>query len=434
MEPMSLPANLDAERAFLSSALQNPSILDIHADHLKAALFHHPAHKNLFKGLLALWKEGKSVDLITISEWLEVNNLMDDCGGPSEVAAIYSHVSTSHNHEEYFSIIRHYHTARLAIAGAERIIDSAKNPVVNGELSETVQKALVAIASEAESGTKIESIGEAAMKRINEYEEIVKNKGRLMGLTYGFPSLDEHTGGMRPGQLIVLGAPSKGGKTALALNFGYRTADAGNPLGILSLEMSSGELIDRMVASVTGVDISILSKNPSKQDMEKISFGVNQVSKLPIWIRDESSITPLQIMAAARRLVATHGIKCLIVDYIQLVSASNSKDNRERQVAEVSRCLKLIAKELQISVIALCQLNRNGTARESDAIMHDADMFYVIRYQEAEEDSKKKQNPDEMGYWLDIRLARNCSRTSFPLTFQPQYLRFEEREIKQHNQ
>ena len=431
---MSLPANLDAERAFLSSALQNPSILDIHADHLKAGLFHHPAHKTLFKGLLALWKEGKSVDLITISEWLEANNLMPDCGGPSEVAAIYSCVPTTHLHEEYFNIIRHYHTARLAIAGAERIIDSARNPVVNGELSETVQKALVAIASEAESGTKIESIGEAATRRLNEYETMFKNKGKLMGLTYGFPSLDAHTGGMRPGQLIVIGAPTKGGKTALALNIAQRTADAGNKLGILSLEMSSGELIDRILASIKGVDIEQLIKTREKKLIDDLSFGMDQVKRLPIWIRDESSVTPLQIMAAARRMVATHEIKCLIVDYIQLVAASNSKDNRERQVAEVSRCLKLIAKELQITVIALCQLNRNGTARESDAIMHDCDLFYVIRYQEAEQDSKKKQNADDVGYWLDIRLARSCSRTSFPLEFQPQFLRFVEREIKQHNQ
>jgi replicative DNA helicase len=431
---MSLPANLDAERAFLSSALQNPSILDIHADHLKPTLFHHPAHKTLFKGLLALWKEGKSVDLITISEWLEVNNSMVDCGGPSEVAAIYSHVPTSHNHEEYFHIIRHYNTARLAIAGAERIIDSARNPVVNGELSETVQKALVAIASEAESGTKIESIGEATTRRLNEYEEMVKNKGKLMGLTYGFPALDEHTGGMRPGQLIVIGAPTKGGKTALALNIAQRTADAGNSVGVFSLEMSSGEMVDRLVASLTGVDISILSKNPSKEEMGKIAFGIRQVSTLPIWIRDESSINPLQIMAAARRMVATHGVKVIVFDYIQLAMPSNAKDSRERQVAEVSRCLKLVAKELGITIIALCQLNRNGTARESDAIQHDCDMFLVIRYQEAEQDSKKKQNPDECGYWLDIRLARNCSRTTFPLTFQPQYLRFEEREIKQYNQ
>jgi replicative DNA helicase len=423
---MTLPANLDAERAFLSSALQNPSILDVHADHLKAGLFHHPSHKTLFKGLLALWKEGRSVDLITISEWLETNNCMDNCGGPAEVAAIYSHVPTSHNHDEYFNIIRHYHTARLAIAGAERIIDSARNPVINGELSETVQKALVAIASEAESGTRIESIGEAAMRRVDEYETMVKNKGKLMGLTYGFPALDKHTGGMRPGQLIVLGAPTKGGKTALALNIAQRTADAGNPVGIFSLEMSGGELIDRMVSSVTGTDISVLTNSPTKQEMEKIAFGVDQVAKLPIWIRDESSISPLQIMAAARRMVATHNVKMIVFDYIQLAMPTNAKDSRERQVAEVSRCLKLVAKELGITIIALCQLNRNGTARESDAIQHDCDMFFVIRFQE------EGDAPEERGYFLDIRLARNCSRASFPLSFEPQYLRFVEREVKQN--
>ena len=429
---MTTPQSQDAEKAFLSSALQNPSILDIHADHLKAGLFHHPSHKTLFKGLLELWKAGSGVDLVTISEWLEKNNEMENCGGPAEVAAIYSFIPTSQLHEEYFNTLRYYYTARLAIAGAERIIDSARNPVVNGELSETVQKALVSIAAEAESGTRIESIGEAAVRRINEYEEMVKNKGKLMGLTYGFPKLDEHTGGMRPGQLIVLGAPTKGGKTALALNIAQRTADAGNPVGIFSLEMGAGELIDRMVSSVTGMDISLLTKNPTPQDMNKIAFGVNQVGKLPIWIRDESSINPLQIMAAARRMVATHNVKMIVFDYIQLAMPTNAKDSRERQVAEVSRCLKLVAKELGITIIALCQLNRNGTARESDAIQHDCDLFYVIRYQEADE-KDKKPSPDDLGYFLDIRLARNCSRTSFPLSFEPQYLRFVEREINTNN-
>jgi len=370
---------------------------------------------------VALWKAGESCDLITASEWLDKNNLMDEAGVASEVATIYSFAPTSLNHEEYFGIIRHYHTARLAIAGAERIIDSAKNPVVNGELSETIQKALVAIAAEAESGTRIESIGEAAMRRVDEYEEMVRNKGKLMGLTYGIKPVDDHTGGMRPGQLIVIGAPTKGGKTALALNIAQRTADDGNGVGVFSLEMSSGELIDRMVSSLTGTDISILSKNPTKGDMDKIQFGITQVSKLPIWIRDESSINPMQIMAAARRMVATHNVKVIIFDYIQLATPQNSKDSRERQVADVSRCLKLVAKELGISVIALTQLNNDGASRESRAIEHDCDLFFVIRFDE------------EHGYFLDIRLARNCSRTSFPMDFRPEYLRFDPRDNNNNN-
>lgn len=418
---MSLPASLEAEKAFLSSALQNPSILDIHADHLKDGLFSTRSTKAIFKAIVALWKAGESCDLITASEWLDKNNLMEEAGGAAEVATIYSFAPTSLNHEEYFGIIRHYHTARLAIAGAERIIDSAKNPVVNGELSETIQKALVAIAAEAESGTRIESIGEAAMRRVDEYEEMVRNKGKLMGLTYGIKPVDDHTGGMRPGQLIVIGAPTKGGKTALALNIAQRTADDGNGVGVFSLEMSSGELIDRMVSSLTGTDISILSKNPTKGDMDKIQFGIAQVAKLPIWIRDESSINPMQIMAAARRMVATHNVKVIIFDYIQLATPQNSKDSRERQVADVSRCLKLVAKELGITVIALTQLNNDGASRESRAIEHDCDLFFVIRFDE------------EHGYFLDIRLARNCSRTSFPMDFRPEYLRFDPRDNNNNN-
>jgi len=410
------PSSLDAEKAFLSSALQNPSILDIHADHLKEGLFSTRSTKAIFKAILALWKEGQGADLVTASEWLEKNNLMDDAGGPAEVATIYSFVPTSMNHEEYFGIIRHYHTARLAIAGAERIIDSAKNPVVSGELSETIQKALVAIAADAESGSRIESIGEAAMRRIDQYEEMVRNKGKLMGLTFGIKPLDDHTGGMRPGQLIIIGAPTKGGKTALALNIAQRTADAGNPVGIFSLEMSSGELVDRMVSSLTGTDITVLSKSPTKGDMDKINFGVTQASKLPIWIRDESSINPMQIMAAARRMVATHGVKVIIYDYIQLTTPSNPKDSRERQIADVSRCLKLVAKELQVTIIALTQLNAEGASRESRAIEHDTDLMLIIR------------NDEEHGYFLDIRLARNCSRASFPMEFRPEYLRFDPRE------
>jgi replicative DNA helicase len=418
---VSSPSSIEAEKAFLSSALQNVGILDIHADHLKDGLFSTRSTKAIFKAILALWKEGLSVDLITVSEWLDKNNLMDEAGGAGEVATIYSFAPTSLNHEEYFGIIRHYHVSRLAIAGAERIIDSAKNPVVNGELSETVQKALVAIASEAESGTRIESIGEAAMRRVDEYENMVRNKGKLMGLTYGFDPLDEHTGGMRPGQLIIIGAPTKGGKTALALNIAQRTADAGNPVGIFSLEMSAGELIDRMVSSITGTDISILSKNPTKGDLDKIQFGISQISRLPIWIRDESSINPMQIMAAARRMVATHGVKVIVFDYIQLCSPQNSKDSRERQVADVSRCLKLVAKELQVTIIALTQLNSEGASRESRAIEHDTDLMLVIRFDE------------EHGYFLDIRLARNCSRTSFPMEFRPEYLRFEPRDNNNNN-
>ena len=405
---MKLPSSPDAEKAFLSSIMQNSSVIDQCADLLKPALFHSSDNKHIFEAVLAIWKEGGMVDLITVTEKAKQVE-------SHYVAEVYCTVPTWMAFESYLESMRSSMYARMAISGAEKIIQVAQDPLLSGELSETVQKALVSIAAESESSSKIESIGEAAMRRIDEYEEMAKNKGKLMGLTYGIRPLDEHTGGMRPGQLIILGGATKSGKTALALNIAQRTADAGNPVGIFSLEMSAGELIDRMVASVSGVDISIISKDPSRAILDKVSFGIRQISKLPIWIRDESSINPLQIMAATRRMVAAHGVKVVLFDYIQLATPNNNKDSRERQVADISRCLKLVAKELKITVVALTQLNAEGASRESRAIEHDADLVLALRHQED-------------GCFLDIRLGRNCSRASFPMEFRPQYLRFDSKE------
>ena len=206
----------------------------------------------------------------------------------------------------------------------------------------------------------------------------------------------------------------------MALNMAMRTADVGqNPVGIISLEMSSGELMDRLIASKSGADISLLSKEGEvdTQLMRAISNGVAQIAKLPIWIRDESSLNCLQLRAAVRRMVAVHQVKLVVVDYIQLLEPTNTKDSRERQVAEASRTLKTLAKELGIVIIALTQLNSDGASRESRAIEHDCDLFLTI--------SQDDQSPRD--WYLNIKLARACPRASIPLTFRSEYLRFDER-------
>jgi replicative DNA helicase len=408
------PQSQDAEKGFLSSVMQNISIIDVHVDVLKEALFFTRANRNIFKVVFDMWKQGSGVDLITVTEALSRNNLLDETGGPAYVADVYQFISTSANHVQYLNLLREKHTARLAISAANKIIDSAQDPALAGELSETVQKALVAITAESESASRIESIGEAAARRIDQYEKIFKNRGKLMGLTTGIKPLDEMTGGMKPGQLIVIGAPTKGGKTALAMNIAMRTSGAGNPVGIFSLEMSSGELVDRMVASFKSVDVSVLSRNPTKRDVEDISFGIKQISTLPIWIRDEGSVNPLQLRAAARRMVATHGIKLIIVDYIQLLEATDRKDSRERQVAECSRTMKQLAKELNVTVLALTQLNTDGASRESRAIEHDCDSMWII------------EQDNEGRFCLNIKLARAHARGKIPLKYRSEYLRFDE--------
>jgi replicative DNA helicase len=412
---MTIPSNLDAERAFLSCAIQNISILNEAADYASPKLFHHPAHKRIFESALELWKEGKDCDLVTLTDAMSNAGTLELSGGAAFLTECFMAPSVTSNWREYLEILRQNHTRRLAVSAAERIIASAQNPAEAGELSEVVQKALVAVAADAESKGRIESLKEVALARISAYEEIYKNKGKLIGVTTGFKPLDDLTGGFREGQLIVIGAATKGGKTSMAVNMATRAANAGHPVGFISLEMSSGELFDRFVASYGGVDVSVLSKAPTAQDIGNIGRAAHQASLLPIYIRDEGDVNPLQLRAAMRRMCAVHKTRIIVVDYIQLLSPTDRKDSRERQVAEASRTLKQLAKELGITIIALTQLNAEGASRESRAIEHDCDLFLVI------------ERDDQGNWYLNIKLARACGRANIPLAFRESYMRFDEK-------
>jgi len=415
-----LPSSDETEKALLSAILQHSDILNEAADTASDKLFFHPAHKRIFSAALDLWKLGNGCDLVTVTDLMSNIGTLEMSGGAAFVSECFLSPCVPSMWREYLTILKDKHTARLAIAAAERSIASANDPASAGELSETVQKALVAVAADAETSSRIESVREVAMERLNEYDEMVRNRGKLIGITSGFAPLDAMTGGFRNGQLIVIGAPTKGGKTAMALNMAMRTADIGNnPVGIISLEMSKGELMDRLIASKSGADLSLLSRagDTDKGLMDKIRQGVMQISKLPIWIRDESSLNCLQLRAAVRRMVAVHKVKLVVVDYIQLLEPTNTKDSRERQVAEASRTLKTLAKECGIVILALTQLNADGASRESRAIEHDCDLFLTISQDEGEQSD----------WFLNIKLARACPRASIPLTFRSEFLRFDER-------
>jgi replicative DNA helicase len=181
--------------------------------------------------------------------------------------------------------------------------------------------------------------------------------------------------------------------------------------------MSGDELFDRFVSSYGGVDISVLSKEPTKSEMDKIQQAVGQVRRLSVYIRDESSVNALQLRASLRRMVAVHKCRLIVVDYIQLIEPTNSKDSRERQVAEASRTLKQLAKELDITIIALTQLNAEGASRESRAIEHDCDLFLVIE--------RDPEHPED--WYLNIKLARACARAMIPLEFRETYMRFDDK-------
>ena len=415
---MSLPNSPEAEKAFLASCLNHSSILNEASDLIKPRMFFNPSNQRIFNSIIELWKKGRECDLITITDHMDTNGTLELSGGAAYVTEVFLALPTASNWREYLDIIRDKHSARLYISVAEKIIASAKDPANNPNLADEVQKALVQVAAESETASSIQSLKEVALARLAEYDHMVKSRGKLLGITTGFTPLDRLTGGFRKGQLIVIGAPTKGGKTAMALNMALRTAKDNNPVGIISLEMGAGELFDRLIASETSADVSRLSKEEGSNRtlIAEIRKGVESLSAMPVYIRDESMMNCLQLRAAARRLVAVHGIRLLVVDYIQLLEPTNKTDSRERQVAECSRTLKSLTKELGITIIALTQLNADGASRESRAIEHDCDMFLKIA-----------QDPEDLKKWsLNIALARSCPRASIPLSFRSEYLRFEE--------
>lgn len=412
-----LPSSPETEKALISCFMQNQDILNEAVDYASPNLFYHPTHRRIFSGIVDLWKEGKQCDLITLTDHLLNQKSLEECGGASFITECFTASPTSQAWREYLDILKKKHTARLSISVANKIISAASDPGSEDGLSDVVQKALVAVAQDAETKSSISSLEEIAIRRVDQYEEIYRNRGRLIGVTTGFAPLDEITGGFREGQLIVIGAVTKGGKTSMAVNMATRAANQGNPVGFVSLEMSEGELFDRFVSSYGGVDISVLSKNPSKHDINCIARAANQAKLLPIFIRDESSVNALQLRAALRRMVAVHSCRIVVVDYIQLIEPTNPKDSRERQVAEASRTLKQLTKELGITIIALTQLNGDGASRESRAIEHDSDLFLVI---------ERDQEPPH-GWFLNIKLARACPRARIPLEFRESYMRFDER-------
>ena len=240
------------------------------------------------------------------------------------------------------------------------------------------------------------------------------------GFPRGIPPFDKATRGLKAGEMITISAQTKDGKSALAVNIAAHNALAGIPVGIFSLEMSADEITDRLFSSEAYVDLTRLSDGGfSDAEMDRISEAGLRLSGCPIFIRKEAILTPLQFRAAARKLVAQQKCRLLIVDYLQLMEPTNTRDSRERQVAECSRTMKTTAVELGVPILVLCQLNEDNRARESRAIEQDSNIFAII---EPAQNGLKGRDYD-----LHLKYTRSCPPARIPLTFRKEFLRFEER-------
>jgi replicative DNA helicase len=387
------PHDLDAERSVLSSLLLDPRAFHDVSLELRADDYYHPAHQTVYRAMLAIHEEGRPVDLITLSEQLNARKQLDQVGGTVFLAELADFAATAANVTHHAKIVRDKAVKRRLAAVATEIVESAFEDAGSADELLDFAESKVFDVSKAQSRSTFQSL-HAEMPGTFDYVEAIMNRGgELTGIPTGFRDLDQMTGGLQAGELIVIAARPSMGKTAFALNIARNAAvDHGKKVAVFSLEMTTRSLIIRLLSSEAAIDFSSLRKGfLPMTDYRRLQTAADKLTNAEIWIDDSGSLDILEVKAKSRRLHAEHGLDLVVLDYLQLAHAEGRRDRKDLEVAEISKGLKALAKELDMPVIALSQLNRGpeqrdpdkrrpmmGDLRESGAIEQDADVIAFI--------------------------------------------------------
>ncbi len=440
-----LPQSLDAEKGLLGSVLLSSTVLDDSITQIGAGHFHLPAHQKIFEILVEMRNAGKPIDLISVTQILEDRRLLDEVGGASVVTDLLTFVPTAANADYYREIIREKYLLRRVISVCTEY--AARSYEEQGDVKMLLDEveANVLKIGEERVNTAMPTMKDMVNKAITSIEELVKNKGGITGLSTGFRALDNLTSGLHEGEMFVIAARPSMGKTALAMNIAEHVAlDAGKPVAVFSLEMSSQQLVQRLLCSRARVNSSKLRDGfIGKQELGNIGSAARVLSTAKMFVDDSPGLSILELRAKARRLHKREGIQLVVIDYLQLLRSTSrrAQDNRQIEIAEISAGVKALAKELSIPVIVLAQLNRNpeqrsgdskgrprlSDLRESGSIEQDADVVGLLvreKYYAEDEESRKEA---EGKATLIIAKQRNGPTDDVPLTFLEEYTRFEDR-------
>ena len=428
------PQNIDAEMSVLGAALIDEEVLADISEHVKAKDFYDKRHSIVFKAMMRLYERHKPVDLLTLTDELKKKDELDTIGGMAYLTELTNYVPTAAHAETYAEMVASKAMRRRLIKASADISELGYNE--DTDIQELLEKAEAELFSVSDQSLKqdlvsLETILTDSFDRI---EELHRNKGTLRGIRTGYRDLDNMTAGLQRSDLIILAARPAMGKTTLVTNLAYNVATvAKQPVLFFSLEMSKEQLVDRMLADAAGVDAwNIRTGNLSDDDFSKLSEAMGEMAEAPIFIDDTPGMSVLEMRTKARRAAHDQPLGLIIVDYLQLMQASGRTDgNRVQEVSEISRGLKLIARELNVPVIALSQLSRSvesrspqipqlADLRESGSIEQDADIVMFIYREAYYNPETDRENITD----LIIAKHRNGPTGRVELYFHPERLRF----------
>ncbi len=427
----------------LGAMMLDPTAIEKVLEILRPEDFYHPAHQTICEVIYSLHERRMAVDLLTVQEELRRRNQLEEVGGLPALVAITESVPTASNAEYYARIVEEKAILRRLVHASHEILRLVDEPDLSVQEIVDLSEHAVFQVSQRRMGRTFVQIGEKILDSLEHFEEI-QNSGRgILGIPTHFPALDRLTSGLQPAELIVLAARPSVGKTSLALNIAENVALRENrPVAIFSLEMSSDQLVQRLLCSLAGVDMERIRHGQlSEEDWQRLRMAAERLFRAPIYIDDTTSLSPLEMRAKCRRLRAQTGdLALIVIDYLQLMRSSNRRvENRNQEIGEIARALKQLAREFHVPVLVLSQLSRSiekrenkrpilSDLRDSGSIEAEADVVMFIHRENplADKEGEKAIIKASQDTDAEIIIAkqRNGPIGKVILRFQPAFSRF----------
>src|SRR6202140_357540 len=437
------PHSVEAEQGVLGSMLISPreTIAEC-VEKINEEYFYVPAHQTIYNVLVDLWNAAQAIDLITFTQVLRDRNLLDAVGGAAFVTSLFTFVPTAANVGYYIDIVRDKYILREIIAAATESVRRAYEEQDEGSnLLDELGQRIFAVGEDRFKGQML-SMKDQVMEAIESIEKLYERKGGITGISTGFVEFDRMTSGLHAAEMIVIAGRPSMGKTALAMNIAEQAAIQKKlPGGVFSLEMSSQQLVQRLLCSRARVNLQKVRDGfLGERDFPSLTAAASKLAEAKIFIDDSAALSILELRAKARRLKAQQDLQLIIVDYLQLLRSTSrrAQDNRQLEISEISAGLKGLAKELKIPIVVVAQLNRQpeqrpggkprlSDLRESGSIEQDADLVGLLvrpeLYEEDEEARAEKSGEAE----LMTAKQRTGSVGEIPLSFLKEFTRFEDR-------